>query len=547
MRDRPGILAVSLALLTLGVLTIGLPAAGAIFSATQEANLLAPLQTEPGLVSAKGGSESLELRFFAWIITLQSIATAVGIGVCAMAMGWPMAWLLRLRGWQWLPLIATPLLLPNYLAFGAYNLLRAPGSVLGDWLERSARGESGWIPVFAGKVLAFGSLSLWASPLAAIVLAIWLARIESSTLEQFSLDVPRHRAGRSLWERTRLAAPGICAGIALVAMLMLGSAVPLHVARLETLTIRVWLAMDLLPQDRQWRAWIVAWPMLGLALVGAWMVLWMAAKEQPEKALRTPLGRDSMRGTGLLGSALVFAGCALVPFYLFASHLASAGGLLGFLRVYRHQIVTSAEISAAAGIGAGLMMLAAWIGMVSGGWSRRMIKASVFLFAFGAMAPGVMIGVWLGALIRRAWPAIEDSSLVLVIAHLARFGIVPIVLGCWLAMGEAREQADQRRLDGATGLAGVLRTAVAGNWPALGAGAIAVAILSFHEIECSIVLQPPGVDTFARAILNQLHFARTQELSAAGILLLSIGLVLGGSMLWWLGRWAMPERTVRRP
>lgn len=546
MRDRPGILVVSLALLALGLLTIGFPAAWAIGSAVREANLFAPLQAEPGLASPTGGSAPIELQFFSWTLTLQSIATAFAIGICATAIGWPMAWLLRLGGLRWLPLIATPLLLPNYLAFGAYNLLRAPGSVLGDWLERSARSESGWIPVFAGKVLAFGSLSVWASPLAAIALAIWLARIESSTLEQFSLDVPRSR-GRMLWERCRIAAPGLWAGIALVTMLMLGSVVPLHVARLETLTIRVWLAMDLLPQDRQWRAWVVAWPLLVLAFAGAWMILRMASKEQPEGEQRTSIGRDSIRGEGLLGSVLVFGACALVPLFLFASHLASAGGLIGFLRVYREQLVTSAEISAAAGAGAGLMMLASWIGMLAGGWSRKITKASVLLFAFGAMAPGVMIGVWLAAFTRRAMPALEDSSLILVIAHLARFGIVPIVLGCWLAAGEARDQGDQRRLDGATGLIGVLRTAIAGNWPALGAGAIAVAILSFHEIECSIVLQPPGVDTFARAILNQLHFARTQELSAAGIVLLSVGLVLGGSTLWWLGRWAMPARSVVTP
>lgn len=541
MRDRAGTLIVSLTLLTLGLVTVGFPAIWAIVSALYEATLLEPLRFEP--VLPKGGTESIGLRFFSWTITLQSIATAIGIGTCAMAFGWPMAWLLRLRGWRWLPLIATPLLLPNYLAFGAYNLLRAPGSALGDWLERLARGESGWIPIFAGKVIAFASLSLWAAPLAAIVLAIWLARIENATLEQFSLEVPRNRRRRALWERCRMAAPGICAGIGLITMLMLGSVIPLHVARLETLTIRIWLAMDLLPLDRQWRAWVVAWPLLLLALACAWMILRTAAKNRSESEQRTALGRDSIRGTGLAGSTLIFAGCALVPFYLFSSHLTSAGGLVGFLRVYQDQLVTSLRISGAAGVGAGLMMLAAWTGMLAGGWSRRLTGASAFLFAFGALAPGVMIGVWLGAFIRRACPALEDSSLILLVAHLARFGIVPIVLGCWLASGEAREQADQRRLDGATGLGGLLRTAIAGNWPALGAGAIAVAILSFHEIECSIVLQPPGVDTFARAMLNQLHFARTQELSAAGIVLLSVGLVFGGSTLWWLGRWAMPRRS----
>lgn len=535
---------VALALMALGLLTIGLPATWAVSSAIREANLFAPLQTEPGAVLPGGKPEAFVVHFFSWSITIQSIATALGLGICATVIGWPLAWLLRLRGWQFLPLVATPLLLPNYLAFGAYNLLRAPGSVLGDWLERSARGESSWIPVLAGKVLASASLSLWSAPLSAIVLAIWLARVEASTLEQLSLDLPGRWFGRSLLVQCRIAAPGLVAGIGIVTLLMLGSAIPLHVARLETLTIRVWLAMDLLPQDRQWRAWIVAWPLLLLASIGAWMILRFAASGRPEGELRTAIERQPVRRSGLMGPSLVFAAGALVPLYLFASHLASVGGLAGFVRVYRDQLINSAGVSAVTGIAAGAMMLAAWMGMLAGGWSKRLVRASVFLFAFGALAPGIMIGVWLAAFVRRTYPALEDSSLILVVAHLARFGIVPIVLGCWVASGEAREQADQRRMDGATGLLGVLRTSIAGNWPALGAAAIMVAILSFHEIECAIVLQPPGVDTFARAILNQLHFARTQELSAAGILLLGVGLVLGGSTLWWLGRTANSNRPI---
>jgi len=541
---NPGVIAAALALLTLGLVAIGLPAAWAVASAIGETNIFAPLQTELAAVLPGVKSEALELHFFSWSITIRSIVTAFSIGLCATMLGWPLAWLLRRRGWQFLPLVATPLLLPNYLAFGAYNLLRAPGSLLGDLLERSARGDSGWIPVFAGQVLAFASLSLWSAPLSAIVLAIWLGRVETSTLEQLSMDLPGRSFGRSLMVRCRLAAPGILAGIGIVTLLMLGSAVPLHVARLETLTIRVWLAMDLLPQDRQWRAWIVAWPLLVLALAGAWMILRFGAWDRPEGELRTAIEQDGIRRSGLLGSLLVFAAGAVVPLALFASHLASAGGLTGFVRVYRDQIVNSAGLSAATGACAGVMMLASWMGMLAGGWSKRIVRATVFLFAFGALAPGVMIGVWLAAFVRRVCPALEDSSLILVLAHLARFGIVPVVLGCWLASGEAKEQADQRRLDGATGLLGVLRTAIAANWPALGAGAIMVAILSFHEIECAVVLQPPGVDTFARAILNQLHFARTQELSTAGILLLSVGLVFGGSTLWWLGRTAKTNRTI---
>lgn len=534
MKDRPGVILVAAALLCFALLAVGGPVVWAAASALRETDLFAPLKTDPGQIVSNTPSETFELHFFSWSLTLRTIATALGIGLCSTVLGWPLAWLLRLRGWRFLPLVATPLLLPNYLAFGAYNLLRAPGTMLGDWLEKAARGDSGWIPVFAGKALAAASLSLWAAPLGAIVLAIWLARIETSTLEQLSLDAPGRV--RSLGARLRLGAPGVVASVAIVTLLMLGSVIPLHVARLETLTIRVWLAMDLLPQDRQWRAWITAWPMLLFALIGAWLFWRLSWWNRPEVELRTSVRRESIRGDSLIWPVVIFAMGALLPLGLFAFHLASAGGLIGFVRIYSEQLINSAEIAAVTGLAAALFMLAAWIGMLSGPASRTLVRFALFIFAFGALAPGIMIGVWLLAFVRRFCPALEDSATILAIAHLVRFGVVPIVLGCWLASGEAREQSDQRRLDGATGVIGVLRAAISGNWAALGAAAVIVAILSFHEIECSIELQPPGIDTFARAIINQLHFARTQELSAAGLILLGVGLVVGGVTLWALSR-----------
>lgn len=515
-------------------MTVGGPVVWAVLSALPEADLLAPLKTDPGQIVSGTPSEAFELHFFSWSLTLRTLATAIGIGLCSTLLGWPLAWVLRLRGWRFLPLIATPLLLPNYLAFGAYNLLRAPGTFLGDWLEKAARGDSGWIPVFAGKALAAASLSLWAAPLAGITLAIWLARIETSTLEQLRLDAPGRV--RACLARIGLGMPGIAAAIAIVTLLMLGSVIPLHVARLETLTIRVWLAMDLLPQDRQWRAWITAWPMLLFALFGAWLLWRLSDWNRPDVELRTEVRHESLAGDSIAGAVVIFAAGSIVPLVLFARHLASAGGLVGFVRIYQDQLTNSVQIAAATGLAALLFMLAAWIGMLSGPVSKLLVRFALLVFAFGALAPGIMIGVWLAAFVRRFCPALEDSAAILTIAHLVRFGVVPIALGCWLAAGEAREQSDQRRLDGASGVFGVLKTAVAGNWAALGAGGAIVAILSFHEIECSIELQPPGIDTIARAILNQLHFARTQELSAAGLILAGSGLVAGGVTLWALSR-----------
>ena len=52
--------------------------------------------------------------------------------------------------------------------------------------------------------------------------------------------------------------------------------------------------------------------------------------------------------------------------------------------------------------------------------------------------------------------------------------------------------------------------------------------LSFQEIEASIMVLPPGVESLARDMLQHLHFARTEELSVTSVIVVSIGLGIAG-------------------
>ena len=194
--------------------------------------------------------------FFSLSALLTSLFWAALISAGAVLLAWPGAWLLRTRGSALAPLLFAPLLLPNYLAFGAFNLLRAPGTSLGDLAERLGR-ESPWIPVALGQAIAVGSIMIWSAPVAMLILALHLRRTDDSTLEQLALDAGAHNNSvvRTKWNmflgELSLARDGLRGSFLLVLALTLGSVIPLHVARVHTLTIRVWLAMDLLLQDQQ--------------------------------------------------------------------------------------------------------------------------------------------------------------------------------------------------------------------------------------------------------------------------------------------------------
>lgn len=485
------------------------------------------------LAAAPAGPVPADLpTFFSLGALLSSLAWATLISAGAVLLAWPGAWLIRTRGYALFPLLVAPLLLPNYLAFGAFNLLRAPGTTLGDLSERLGR-DAPWVPVALGKCIAVGSIMIWSAPLAMIILTLHLRRIDDATLEQLALDTAAHKRGfaRTKWDQflgeLSLARDGLRGSFLLVLALTLGSVIPLHVARVQTLTIRVWLAMDLLPQDQQWRAWILTLPLIAIALLAGFLAIRGIRLDSPDAQTRLS-PRIASRGVWLGALAVASLG-ALLPGALLARHLAHDGGLLEFVRGYQQALLTSGAVALAVGAASAALMLLAWLGTLAGGASKRFVLVALALFGAGAITPGVMLGMWIAHAVRVLLPALEDSTLVLALAHLARFGVIPVAMGCLLAGVESRDARDQRTLDGVRSLGAIWAAAITGNARALLGAAIIGGVLSLHELEATVILQPPGVDTLARAVLNQLHFMRTQEFSAAGLILLIAGSIAGAA------------------
>ena len=69
---------------------------------------------------------------------------------------------------------------------------------------------------------------------------------------------------------------------------------------------------------------------------------------------------------------------------------------------------------------------------------------------------------------------------------------------------------------------------------------VAMGLLSLYEIESSVIVQPPGVENLSRRLLSLLHFSRDEQLSAAAVWLVGMGLVpavgAGVALAWGLSR-----------
>ncbi len=516
-RSSPSVRAVRLVLLAIIGIVVLFPSAVGLLRIVQGLSADAPHLPSPDGVDLLSWSSLVSAR-----VIVHTIAWAIGIGLCTTLLAWPAAWAIRRHGRAALPWIAIPMCMPSYLAYAGYGLARAPGTWLGDRLEHLA--HEGWpdAPVLVGKVLAFLGLCLYMWPVASLILGLSATRIDDHILESLRVDGAARARRQATLARIMLAP--LVASIALIALLMLGSAIPTHLAQVDTWTIKLWFALDNTPTAARWRIWLLASPVILLGVLAAWRLAGRARRGWDHAGIDTPSVRPA-RASVALTVVLWLAG-TIVPITLFALAIRAPSALIGFWRVNDDAAGWSALVAGVtAGIGV-FICAACWL--IGSTHRATGLRPAVAMLAAAGLAPGVI----LGSIINDAWSSWEqtrplaDSYWIVVLAHTARFAWMPALVGCWLSAIEPAQRRSQRRIDGAESLSGWwLACARPSLLPALLTG-VFVGLMSLHEIESTVMVEPPGVDNLARRILQFLHFSRMDDLSAAGVWLIGGGLLI---------------------
>lgn len=459
---------------------------------------------------------------------LWGVPWVMGMGLASGLLAWPCALSLAARAgraWLW---VLLPLALPTYLAYAGWGLLRAPGTLIGNAIELAAQSSGSWIPVAINRALAMAGLAVWAAPIAAGVMAAAMRGLDPTVFEAIRIDsagwrgaVARFRAGR---------APFL-AGVGVVALTMLGSAVPLHLAEIRTSAIQVWLALDTTAPSEHWRVWIAAWPLLAVAGLAGW---WLGGVATGEEGPRGDHSASSRRAS-LRSVAVVALLGAVGPLVLFAWGLRDRGVFFRFPRLAGEAIVTS--VMAAAAVAAGALVistLVAW-GLAGTGVVNRVTRVAVRLLVIAGLIPGVLVG----CAVSQAWERaagtnqlagqVRDSFGIISLAHLARFAFLPVLVAAAAIRAEPPSQRSSRRIDGATGILAWVRAGLPPHLPWLVLASCIAGLMSVHEIESAMIVQPPG-DTLARMVLGFLHYSRTDELCAAALWVGGTVLLLAGAI-----------------
>jgi len=475
--------------------------------------------------------------------TLIALLVCSVIGGVAVMLALPGAWLLarwraRKSGWFVLvaALLALPLLLPSYLAYAGYSIVRSPGTLLGDALARLPPD----LNVLANQITAAIGLAMWLYPLAAVALTLGFSKIPQEALDALRLAGAR---GMTCCKHVLLMSKSaILTAWALTSIVLLGSAVPLHLARIDTPAIDAWARLSLGQVGQAHAAMI---PVL-LIVAGAGLIMALSRRAGRRSGRgadgdfgATPSGMLGGRSTRsvagrlpAVGAAVVWCLAVVLPMVLLATGLPSLHASVTHIELAWPSIVASMGLCAAAGVLAGGLCAGSMLARASGKPAARVAAVVHWALLATMLVPGVFVGSWL----RWAWSllpvgAVSDwldtSGALLVIAYVLRFGAVATWLGNQLVASQEPSLRDIGTLTGG-GIGGIWRTLGLRYWPVFPAVAVACGLLSLYEIEAMVMLQPAGIRPLSQRLLELLHYNRDEELSVLGLLIAAVGLAGAG-------------------
>lgn len=458
-------------------------------------------------------------------LLVSSLLWAIGIALGAVILGLAPAWAVRKRP-HLATLLLVPMVLPSYLAYAGLNILRAPRTWLGDFAEHLAQSGFKEAPLIIGRIIAYVGITLWIWPIAAIAMLPFMRSLDDECIESFSLESKSPIA--RLWHIAGMLRRALLVSAGCVFLVALGSSVPLHVAQVRTLAMAVWIALVQAPGTLH--PYAASWPLLLIGGCGAILISrWLRSRP-------TWQGGDDRRGGGAYNSglvpsmiaAIVWCASVVLPLALFAGELRSPESIRTFWLVAQESILQSIFVAGWVFAGSIAATLLVWY-LISDAskYVRSMGHVIITFSLFTSLAPGILIGH--GVAVAFSWPVLErylETPLPVITAHLLRFGVIGMVGVAMLVRAQPISLLESRLMDGGNPVLNFIGTQLPRGLAVVPACALASACMSLHEVESAILVQAPGSASLAQLTLGYLHFTRTQELSAAAVLLVATSAVL---------------------
>ncbi|MCK4294982.1 MAG: 6-bladed beta-propeller, partial [Planctomycetes bacterium] len=495
---------------------------------------------------------------------LRSFGLAAIIAAAAIVLGWVPGRLLgtcRTHKDLLLLLLLAPLVLPRYVLYYAWTLLLSPTTKLGGYLSSEPE-----LARFVGTFSSCSVLISWYWPLAALLIAQGWRNIDRQIWDSASLDADAFGIFRKitlpLLARPLLLAFGVCF------VLSLSEFATFHLAGVNTVGTELAVLYQLTGSESHVAR--AAWPVAGAALVLA-IVLGKSSRpfftaEFAESAEKTLFyysakrrfaakyelifsSQRSPRSLRLIFSwrwVVLFAliGISLIaPVAILVTNVTSTQALRQFLILHQDELGWSLAIAVVAAAMAHLIAFGA-LSLERKTEDRRrktedgrrlvcplssvlclLVRTSIFVAMF---VPASLVAVSMVRIlaVANAPVALRQSWFIVSAGQAGRFAGVALILLLLTRYAYEKRLSEMASLDGASSLAAWWHVHLPHTWPVFVGSFILVVMFSVTELSATMVLLPPGLPNFAQTLLNQMHYARDQQVIASCLVLVFLFLIL---------------------
>ena len=452
---------------------------------------------------------------------LKSFGLAGLIAVAAVVLGYLPGRLLgtsRSGSCWFLMILLMPLVLPRYVLYYAWSLLSAPTTELGRAIAANAE-----LARFVGWAGAGLVLILWYWPLAALLIGQGWRNLDRQIFMAASLDADNRRRFTKitlpLLARPMLLALGVCF------VLALSEFATFHLAGVKTIGTELAVLYELTGSS----AAVVraAWPVGLVALAVAVILSWVCPGWSDKTSTLEPPRRERSFIAWLV-TILLLAISLLVPLVLLIGNLSSVEPFVQFFSLHLDGLAWSLAIATVAALGAYLL---AWGTMVLGDygkfgkWLAFMVRFSIFFMMFiPASLPAASLLSLLSAV--SAGQAVRQSWLLVCAGQVVRFAGVGLIVLLLSRDSRQKVLTEMTRLDTASRVKTFFFVHLRQSWPIFVGTFLLLVMFSLTELSATMVLLPAGLPNFAQRLLNQMHYARDQQVIVSCLALVGLFMVL---------------------
>ena len=455
----------------------------------------------------------------------RSFALAALIALVAVLLGWAPG---RLLGTSHthkdliLLLLFMPLVLPRYVLYYAWTLMLSPTTQLGAYLSRSIE-----LARLVGNLSSSCVLILWYWPLAALLIAQGWRKIDCQIWDSALLDTGRVERFRKitlpLLARPLMLAFGVCF------VLCLSEFATFHLAGVDTLGTK--LAVLYEETGSEAAPVRAAWPVSIAALILA-VILGTSTRSW---SLPAPVGTVTFEKQKRRWFVLfVLIGFSLIaPLVLLISNITETQAFKQFFMLHLDELAWSLAI---ASVAAGMAYLIAFGTLSldkitccqyrrSGQLLSLIMRTTIFLAMF---IPASIVGISLLKILAagNAPASFRQSWFIVSAGQAGRFAGVALILLLLTRYTNEKTLTEMASLDGASRSQIFWYIHLPYTWPLLIGCFILIVMFGMTELSATMVLLPAGLPNFAQRLLNQMHYARDQQVIVSCLVLIGLFFVL---------------------